>query len=853
MRQAAHHDLHTTEGLAQVQHLRFILPSGEVDTQFNGMIVRGGVLDDGIRKMPGSEIIDGRCALQLPRLAAGCHRYDVLVSGDGTDKPLLAGVIHVAPRVTPVDVDDNAPADYLDIVIPEDEGGTITVISESPAWVDDAVEKSLQERGMYVTPVDGETVLTMSAGTSTRDFNYFTFALNSTYISGHLAGSYRLNKIALQTPASEANGTRWMARLCRYSAGLALPLEVLGTSTSTASWTSINATTMECHWNFDGLVVSTADRLILEVYAVDSSGTTVSKALIAYGAAAAHGGTEGVLIVSGEKLAWRNYSRLALSMSVAYDAGVSVGGIELASRRHFDALAANVAETGKQIADDADAAQQAREEAEQIASSMTLTAGTITTGAPGSQATAELKPGSTAGSYTLDMTIPRGDVGAVDTSKSYTWTQPQVFDATVTASRGVRVPLPATAQEALSYEALVEQQTADDWRRMNYYMETLIPSWVTTLVRQMQMSDAYNVVTATASSKEAVYTNDLHDFLITMTPASGISLLGRSTGAWKFANYMGDHNNSVYAAAVVWRIIGSDKASILLGSTSQGYSSTTNPAAPCYAHPIHWADYNLDAADYRYPLLNAVNNYTSRDMAPAWQVTIYPTGYLGSTTSCLIRGTDYGRAVGDQLYMWALVPKITYVAVAMAPRAAGDHQNVMNRWELFIDGNYVMPMTSLFCGSGHTACVTVKAKAHEASSTLQVGLRMGGMRIDAAPALGVNDVRSIMGRVVMDGVTAKPVPDVTASALDVPAAGGEVTLTVSSTLSEAVYILNDTMCGHDPAAVWCTQSSEQTPAGGGQITLTVAPNTTGQPRQVWAFVGHHYAQAAVIKINQLAQ
>ena len=445
MRQAAKHDLHTTEGLAQVQHLRFVLSSGEVDTQFSGMTIRGGVLDDGIREIPGSEIIDGRCALQLPRLAAGCHRYDVLVSGDGTDKPLLAGVIHVTPRVTPVDVDDNAPADYLDIVIPADEGGTITVISESPAWVDDAVEKSLQERGMYVTPVDGETVLTMSAGTSTRDFNYFTFALNSTYISGHLAGSYRLNKIALQTPASEANGTRWMARLCRYSAGLALPLEVLGTSTSTASWTSINATTMECHWNFDGLVVSTADRLILEVYAVDSSGTTVSKALIAYGAAASHGGTEGVLIASGEKLAWRNYSRLALSMSVAYDAGVSVGGIELASRRHFDALAANVAETGKQIADDAAAAQQAREEAEQIASGMTLTAGTITTGAPGSQAAAELKPGSTAGSYTLDMTIPRGDVGTVDTSQAYTWTQPQTYDAMINANGGINIPLAAGA------------------------------------------------------------------------------------------------------------------------------------------------------------------------------------------------------------------------------------------------------------------------------------------------------------------------------------------------------------------------------------------------------------------------
>lgn len=543
MRQAAKHDLHTTEGLAQVQHLRFVLPSGEVDTQFSGMTIRGGVLDDGIREMPGSEIIDGRCALQLPRLAAGCHRYDVLVSGDGTDKPLLAGVIHVAPRVTPVDVDDNAPADYLDIVIPEDEGGTITVISESPAWVDDAVEKSLQERGMYVTPVDGETVLTMSAGTSTRDFNYFTFALNSTYVSGHLAASYRLNKIALQTPASEANGTRWMARLCRYSAGLALPLEVLGTSTATASWTSINATTMECHWNFDGLVVSTADRLILEVYAVDSSGTTVSKALIAYGAAASHGGTEGVLIASGDKLAWRNYSRLALSMSVAYDAGVSVGGIELASRRHFDSLAASVAETGKQIADDADAAQQAREEVEQIASGMTLTAGTITTGAPGSQAAAELKPGSTAGSYTLDMTIPRGDVGTVDTSQAYTWTQPQTYDAMINANGGINIPLAAGApMDMMAVNRLYAAGMAG----------------VTNIYTQRTYLDTGSITATGAAASTAIIPGQ---YAKTVIPANT-----HSTVVHNFIGPVGQWNYSSFAGlSVPWQLSAAGKFAIGIG------------------------------------------------------------------------------------------------------------------------------------------------------------------------------------------------------------------------------------------------------------------------------------------------
>lgn len=706
---------------------------------------------------------------------------------------------------------------------------------------------ALHDAGMYVTPATGSSVLSTGEADTPTTMACYAMEWGDELLAGQVPDHGRLRSVTMTYSGTSASGSYWL-RIWRLVAdayvvaGVSSPAPLPGNN-DPITWRII-----------PGVPLNRGDKIILEVCSGQDADHLTTHAMGVHGVMTPPKDGRGRADQVSHPVVIVQYDVAPrMTATVDYDEGVSVGGVEVATVTQVQALGSDVRTASVNSQAAAQSAAAARDEAQEAVAGLSITTGTITTGAPGSQAAVTLTPGSMPGSWRMDMTIPRGDVGAVDTSKSYTWTQPQVFDATVTASRGVRVPLPATAQEALSYEALVEQQTADDWRRMNYYMETLIPSWVTTLVRQMQMSDAYNVVTANASSKEAVYTNDLHDFLITMTPASGISLLGRSTGAWKFANYLGDHNNSAYAAAVVWRIIGSDKASILLGSTSQGYSSTTNPAAPCYAHPIHWADYNLDAADYRYPLLNAVNNYTSRDMAPAWQVTIYPTGYLGSTTSCLIRGTDYGRDVGDQLYMWALVPKITYVAVAMAPRAAGDHQNVMNRWELFVDGNYVMPMTSLFCGSGHTACVTVKAKAHELSSTLQVGLRMGGMRIDAAPALGVNDVRSIMGRVVMDGVTAKPVPDVTASALEVPAAGGEVTLTVSSTLAEAIYVINDTMCGHDPAAVWCSQSTEQVPSGGGQITLTVAPNTTGQPRQVWAFAGHHYAQAAVVKINQLAQ
>ena len=422
MRQAAHYDLHTTEGLAQVQHLRFILPSGEIDTQYNGMTVRGGVLDDGILEMPGSEVIDGRCALQLPRLAAGCHRYDILVSGNGTDNPLLEGVIHVAPRVTPVDVDDNAPADYLDIVIPEDEGGTITVISESPAWVDDAVEQSLQQRGVYITPVDGVTTLSMSAGSNERDFNFYTFAVDSTYISGHISAAYKLNKLTLRTPAAQNNGTRWRARLHKITNASTMQTVELGESNSTASWVSINSSTAECRWIFNAIPVAASDRLVVEVYAVDASGATISKAFIAYGAAAAQGSTEGVLIKPEGELIWRNYTRLLMTLEVAYTDGVSVGGVELASKKHFDALTDGLAEEGKQIADSAEAAQTARRGAESAAER----AGTSATNAASA---------ATAAQQALDA-IPQ-----VDAAGNMTLAGGLTTAAVINANGGINIPV----------------------------------------------------------------------------------------------------------------------------------------------------------------------------------------------------------------------------------------------------------------------------------------------------------------------------------------------------------------------------------------------------------------------------
>lgn len=520
------------------------------------------------------------------------------------------------------------------------------------------------------------------------------------------------------------------------------------------------------------------------------------------------------------------------------------------------------------VLDNASSAAWYAEQAKKYAENFNLSVDRVTTGEPGTPAAAEAVKGSEAGSYLLSFTIPKGDAGPegppgpqgepgetgpegpqgprgdagpqgpqgatgeqgprgdigetgpqgpagpqgpegpegpqgprgekgdtgdVNPDGSYNWTQPQTYDATITAIEGVRVPLPATGQNAISYEGM-----------------------------------------------------------ITMTAAGGVSVIGKSTGSWKFANYMGNNRNNEYAAACAWRILGSDKVSVLLGSTAQGYATTVDPLASCYSHPVHWVDYAWDNANYRYPQNNTVNGARGGDNVPAYQITTYPMGYLGSNKSALIRGTFYGPLKVDSHYVWALAPAFTYVSAAMTPPNPDD-QEIYNRWALFVDKQYVMDMASSFWGAGNTACLTTKFKAHEVSGTYQAGLRMGGMRIDNAPSLGITNSWVLMKDTVMEGVTPKPVPEVTASAQEVPASGGEVTLTASSTLSEAIYVLNDTMCGHDPAAVWCTQSSEEIGSGGGQVVLTLAANTTGQPRQVWAFVGHHYAEAAVVEINQLAQ
>ena len=431
-----------------------------------------------------------------------------------------------------------------------------------------------------------------------------------------------------------------------------------------------------------------------------------------------------------------------------------------------------------------------------------------------------------------------------------TWTQPQTCNAVVNAKGGICVPVPSSAQEALNYDSWLFFRAANEWPLVCNSGIAAIPAWCEIIHRWQ----AGNIGCRTANASlqyGAIISDNWHHLVFTFTPAPGLSLLLGKTHAWQFSGFIGDYGSmEEWAGAVSWYLSNADRVSLMLGSTSHGYGSENNSNSECYNHSIHWATSNMTS--YRYPYTNSINKNNARDSLPAYQITTYGKEYLGSSSSCLVRGTHYGAPVDQIEYVWALVPSLSRIAVAMAPRSSQDYRDTMNRWELWINGNYVMPMTAEFYGLGHTCAISTAVKAHEVTATRQLGLRMSGMRVDNRNKLGGKSAIEILSQVVMSGVTPKPIPVVEASTLDVPAAGGDVILTVSSVLAEDIYILNDTMCGHDPAAVWCRQSTEQVPGGSGEVTLTLAANATGEGREVWAFISHHYGQASVVKINQAA-
>lgn len=645
MRQAAHYDLHTTEGLAQVQHLRFILPSGEVDTQYNGMTIRGGVLVDVIQDMPGSEVVDGRCALQLPRLAAGCHRYDVLVSDDGTDKPLLAGVIHVAPRVTPVDLDDNAPADYLDIVIPEDEGGTITVISESPAWVDDAVEKSLQERGMYVSPTSG--TVSMSPPGYDQDqtvaWSWARFRFGDDMLGGYRGSVCKVRDVYMWSVIGTTDTTpRWLDIWRRAPGGDWVLAARSGQAVASSTDVDLYM------W---GMIAETeiviGDEVALHVY----SGTPEAPVELPLSIA-----RQMVTATDGRGLTDALDGPItdatvmpAVMLSCTYQDGVSVGGVNLATRaevarvkdyadnvnKEVYASARQVAGDADQVATDKQAVEDARAKLEQdIAAAQAILAampqvddagnmtlgGTIT--ATACMINGQLvvnNPAGSIGNGTHNQihgttwfydgvefragAIIRGNTflesGTLNISKaaSINCNGPATYGATINANGGINIP--QASQSSLTATTAVNASTA---------------------VGMMGLSDVWQCDTPVNRSGNAVYGDGT--FMDWPTGGQGIAFCvprhGHGSADVDFNTYLTGGDWSVYGD---WLGFYLPLGILLLSSTTSGVRGKVKFTWTLHAENANNFDYKNDATDFDLFTLTPRPGQQS----PVIDVTIEPT------------------------------------------------------------------------------------------------------------------------------------------------------------------------------------------------------------------------------------
>lgn len=441
----------------------------------------------------------------------------------------------------------------------------------------------------------------------------------------------------------------------------------------------------------------------------------------------------------------------------------------------------------------------------------------------------------------------------------FTCSKGGTFSGVVNAQGGINIPLNAveTPHEALNYASSVRMKARENIRRFKSTYcswEPINPVTPVYTLYQYYWEKVFtpNIFIPDSPSKRNNYT------LISGTPAEGMTLGAIVTDAY-VGIALGDYESNQYACCgTKYNLQGPEKSSMIFGG-NLGYGLVSNPSSQNYTHPIHWALSGATLNDPRYPRSNSVNGgSTGREETTSYQLAFYRAGYLGSEYTSLIRGTRFD-SLGTSRYCWGMVPRniILNFIVTQGPAVNGtdDHGNDYHYyWRLFADrpARYVMHLRGSACGTGHTVAASWGLKTYGLKQNINSYVSPLGFCVTADPSLmpsGAN-VSKLLEEEAMRDETIRPQPSVETSATEVDSAGGEVTLTVSSALAEAVYVLNDTMGGLETS--WCTQSMERVPAEGGRVTLTVAPNTTGKSREVWVFAAHHYAEAAVIKINQLA-
>ncbi|MBS5508950.1 MAG: hypothetical protein KHX31_09980 [Akkermansia sp.] len=369
---------------------------------------------------------------QLADAMEGRDRIDlvgevVLVAPDGAQR--TSRLIRVAVRA------DLLPEDYA----PPEEvlaDWSELVAAALAAQLPDA----LRQAGMNVTPVTGSSVLSTGAADTPTTMACYAMEWGDELLAGQVPDHGRLRTVNMTYSGASAPGSYWL-RVWRLVADAYVVAGVSSLETLPGNNDPIT-------WRFiPGVPMTRGDKIIMEVCSGQDADHLSTYAMGVHGvmipAKDGRGRADQVshpVVITQYDVAPR------MTATVDYDEGVSVGGVEVATVTQIQTLGSDVRTASANSQAAAQSAAAARDEAQEAVAGLSITAGTITTGAPGSQAAVTLTPGSTPGSWQMDMTIPRGDVGAVDVAQPYVWQQPQTYDAMISANGGVNIPLAAGAQ-----------------------------------------------------------------------------------------------------------------------------------------------------------------------------------------------------------------------------------------------------------------------------------------------------------------------------------------------------------------------------------------------------------------------
>lgn len=346
-----------------------------------------------------------------------------LIGADGTQRTSSLLKIRVRQDIMPADV---VPPD--DVVVNWEEMVAASLANQLP--------DALRAAGVQVTPSTGSSLLDTGVAETPTMMACYAMSWGDELLAGHLTDHSRVRQVVMTYLSGEdAHGSYWL-RIWRLVQGAYVVVGVSDPVTLPGGNEPVT-------WAFTpGVSLTRGDKIILEVCTGADADHLVTYALGAHGVMTPPKDGRGRADQVSHPVVITQYDVAPrMTVTVDYDDGVLVGGVEVATVTQVQDLGTDVRTAAGNSQAAAQSAAAARDQAQAAVNGLTITTGTVTTGEPGSQAAVTLTPGSTPGSWRMDMTIPRGDVGHVDTSLAYTWQQPQTYVGLLTAGAGINIPL----------------------------------------------------------------------------------------------------------------------------------------------------------------------------------------------------------------------------------------------------------------------------------------------------------------------------------------------------------------------------------------------------------------------------